>query len=104
MTSIAIEIVRYVDDHFPGYVECLLTDARGDAHRFIEKVPVVTVANLTANSSYPQLGSLDCVIEDEWTDGTGNKLVRANTEKPSGIESTTGKWAFVVLADQVIFK
>jgi hypothetical protein len=104
MTSISIEIVRYVEDHFPGYVECLLTDALGEVHKFIEKVPVVTFANLTANSGYPQSGWLECIIEDEWTDEVGNKLVRANTERSSGIESTAGESVFVVQVDQVIFE
>ena len=101
MSSIAIEIVRYVDDHFPGWVECCLTDAFGETHCFVEKVPVVTIENLTANNSYPQSGSLGCIIEEEWFDNIGKQLVCANTFKPWGIESTMGKSKFVIQAGQI---
>ena len=40
--------MRYVSDHNPGFVECRLTDAWGREWLFVDKVPVVTLADLDA--------------------------------------------------------
>jgi hypothetical protein len=101
MVSIAVLIVRFVDDHQPGFVECVLFDAAGRRHEFIEKVPVVSTANLWSDSEYPQSGSLDCTIDREWVDELGRSLVQASTELPSGIESVTGETMFTVLERQI---
>jgi len=101
MASIAIEITRFVDDHFPGFVECTLVDAQGQAHAFIEKVPVVTKEHLWSDSKYPCAGFIDCEIESEFSDATGRLLARINTESPCAIESTNGETKFVVLASQL---
>lgn len=52
MNAIEIEIRRFVDDSYPGFVECWLTDANGREWSFIEKVPVVTTEDLDAESDY----------------------------------------------------
>ena len=58
MPEVRVAITRYVDDHFPGYVECKLTDVEGKEWFLIEKVPVVTVVDLDSTSIYPSLGLL----------------------------------------------
>lgn len=62
MASVRVEIVRYTDDHQPGFVECQFNDAAGQLRSFEEKVPVVTTESLDANSGYPRPGSVGCTI------------------------------------------
>jgi len=96
-----VTIERFIDDYFLGLVECVLVDADNQMHRFVEKEPVVSNANLSVDSAFPQPGYIACVIEDEWTDKRGRQLVRVGTIKPWGIESTTGETTFTVLHDQI---
>jgi hypothetical protein len=62
VASVPIEIVRYTDDHVPGFVECRLTDVFGRVWSFEEKVPVVSAEYLSADSGYPRASSIDCKI------------------------------------------
>lgn len=101
MTSLVIQVEHFVDDHFPGFVGCALTDADGVRHEFVEKVPVVSTSDLRSSSLYPQAGQIACILEEEWTDELGRSLVRVSTEKPWGIESVTGKSRFKVLKEQI---
>ncbi len=91
-----VQIERFVDDHQPGFVACVLIDADGRRHEFIEKGPVVSDANLGSDSVYPQTGLLGCTIEKEWTNYAGRRLVRVSTEKPWAIVSVTGETAFTI--------
>ena len=97
MAYIAVEITKFVSEHFPGFVECRLVDAAGVEHRFIEKGSIVSQADLWSDSEYPQPGFIGCVIEREWTDEHGRSLICANTDKPWSIESVAGCSIFVVL-------
>ena len=54
--NIKVEIVRFVDDSFPGFVECRLVDVWQRTWVFIEKVPVVTTEQLDSASVYPSRG------------------------------------------------
>lgn len=56
MISLVVQIERFVDEHFPGFVGCVLTDANGVRHEFIEKRPVVSTSDLRSESVYPHLG------------------------------------------------
>ncbi|MBD8540812.1 hypothetical protein IFU00_00790 [Oxalobacteraceae sp. CFBP 8761] len=101
MDVLTVTIERFVDDHFPGFVECILLDSEDCSHRFVEKVPVVTTANLSLDSAYPQPGCIACVVEDEWIDERGRPLARVSTTNPWGVESTTGDTTFTVLRNQI---
>jgi len=101
MPTVVIQIVRFVDEHQPGFVECSLVDAHGEQHLFIEKVPVVTTEDLWSSSTYPRPAAIACQVEREWTDEKGQALVQINTELPWHIESTTGVTRFTVLSTQV---
>ena len=101
MAALDVEIVRFVDSHQPGFVECAITDAQGSKHLFVEKLPVVTVEALSENSSYPRRGTIQCVLLERWRDATGTELVSVDTSKPWSIESTAGQTRFEVLASQV---
>jgi hypothetical protein len=97
MPALAIEISRLIDDYFPGFVECTLVDAHGVRHLFHEKSPIVSNENLQATSQYPQPGVIRCEILDKWEDTEGRSLVQVTTERPDGVESTSGLSCFVVL-------
>ena len=102
MPSVSFEIARFVDDHQPGFVECILVDADGLQHTFVEKIPVISPNNLGPTSIYPCAGVVQCEVEEEWTDGAGRCLARVNTDIPWHVESTEGITRFVVLASQVL--
>lgn len=101
MDALRVTIEQFVDDDFPGLVECVLVDSDSCKHRFVEKVPVVSTAHLTFDSAYPQPGFIACVVEDEWTDERARQLVRVGTSRPYGIESATGETTFTVLREQI---
>lgn len=100
-SSVSIQVSRFVDDHPPGFVECVLVDAFGKAHVFIEKVSVITTENLVSTSSYPCPGTVDCEVVAEWTDDKGRALTRINTERPLGVESAEGLTEFVVSTSEL---
>ena len=54
--------MHWADDHFPGRIEVGLVDAEGRTHRIVEKVPVLTRNNITAESTFP----LELWIEAEF--------------------------------------
>jgi hypothetical protein len=96
MDAIALNILRYVDDEpFPGIVECELTDAFGNRHKFIEKTAIVSTEILVRDSLYPQTGVIPCKVEAVWSDASGRSLARVNTDV-GGVESVDGITTFVV--------
>ncbi|MDM0039647.1 hypothetical protein QTH89_24615 [Variovorax sp. J22G21] len=101
MKAIAIEISRVVDDGgYPTFVECLLIDAMGQRHRFVEKEPVVSATAINVES-LPAPGVIACEVESEWLDSESRLVVRAATTRPWGVESTEGCSNFVVFAEQL---
>jgi len=54
MTYIRAQIIRWVTDDFPGFVECRFADRFGSEWAIIEKLPILTVADLRSNSLFPQ--------------------------------------------------
>jgi len=103
MPSLIAQVVRFVDDEpQPGIVECLLVDASGQSHLFLEKTAVVSNETLVGASCYPAPGHLACEIEAEWRDEKGNELASVCTEQPWGISSTAGMIRFVVHSSQIV--
>jgi hypothetical protein len=102
MDTLSVTIQRFIDDHFPGFVECSLVDSDGCEHQFVEKEPVVSAANLSFDSAFPQPGHIACVVHDEWMDEQGRKLVRVCTAKPWEVESVVGETNFTVLREQIV--
>ncbi|MCP4014944.1 MULTISPECIES: hypothetical protein [Delftia] len=101
MKAISVEITRLVDDSaYPPLVECILVDAQGRTHRFVEKDAIVSSAPLPVDQ-LPVPGAIACEVESEWIDAAGRSLVSASTTKPWGVESTAGTSNFVVLAGQL---
>jgi hypothetical protein len=101
MVGIKVEISKFVDNSQPGWVECHFTDVVGEEHIFVEKVPGVTADYLDENSSYPQIGFIDCNIIKE-TNINGQRVIEVDTVKPWGIESIKGKCRFTVFPEQLI--
>jgi hypothetical protein len=91
MLGVKVDIVRYADDSQPGWVECHLTDAIGRRWSFVEKVPVVTAADLDASSVYPQPGVIACEVV-----GRAGGVVRIDTTRPWSVESVEGETRFEV--------
>jgi hypothetical protein len=95
------EIVRWIKDGCPGFVEARFTDMRGREWSVIEKVPVLTEANLRSDSSFPQAVLIACEIVTRGFDDFGREFVEVATERPWGIEATDGTANFRVYADQI---
>jgi hypothetical protein len=102
MDAVRVEIVRFVDDHQSGWVECRLRDAWDLEWVFVEKVPVVTRANLDGDSRYPQPGVIAGEIVKAWRDEGGRELRTINTERPWDVAAENGETQFEVLAEQIL--
>jgi hypothetical protein len=100
--AVDVAIVRWVDDHQPGFVECQLTDMFGTVWRFIEKLPVVSSQLMSAASSYPQTGVIACQVIKLGRDAVGREIVEIDTISPWGVQAVDGTTRFQVYADQVI--
>jgi hypothetical protein len=100
--QLSVQIVRFVDDSFPGWVACEFEDADGHRHTLIDKVPGFTEMMFDSTSIYPQDGYVACEVVERWSDTEGRDLVRINTEKPYGISSTQGLSEFVILSSQLV--
>ena len=102
MLGVKITILRYADDSQPGWVECILTDVHGQEWRFIEKVPVVTRADLDAASRYPQSGVIACQIIDRRLALDDREVVTIDTSVPWDIPFTSGQTRFDVSPNQLL--
>lgn len=101
MKVISVKITRIVDDSaVPPFVECLLVDAHGEKHCFVEKDAIFS-STPGKLDELPRQGVLACEVELEWVDSAGRSLVRASTTKPWGVESTAGGSTFVILAEHL---
>lgn len=54
--ELTLQIVRFVDDNQPGWVECVFVDAEERKHTFVDKVPIFSTECLDAASKYPRSG------------------------------------------------
>ena len=102
MKAVRVVIRQYVDDAFPGWVECALVEASGREVRFVEKVPVVTASNLVSDSSYPESGVIACEVLKGGQDSAGRDLATISTGQPWGVESVDGQTTFEVFYDQLV--
>lgn len=103
MTNVAVEITRFVDASFPGWVEFVLNDARGARWVFVDKVPVVSAEDLSEASDFPRSAMIACeVVPDPAVAEAG--LVKIDTSRPWGIEAKDGTSMFVVRQSQIVRK
>ena len=95
MPSLRVQIVRFVDEEpQPGIVESQFSDAQGELHSIIDKVPLFTSDVLWSDSEYPQPGSMECRVIERISDSSGN-LARISIE-PYHFELTNESSEFVV--------
>jgi hypothetical protein len=80
-----ISITRWVDDAFPGFVECEFVDVSGVRHTFVDKVPVVTADPIDSSASFPLSGSVVCTILSRNIDGS----MDVEVDLPLGAQRTT---------------
>jgi hypothetical protein len=50
---IRAQVLRWVSDDQPGWIEVGLVDADGQEHRIVEKAPVLSSRSITAESEFP---------------------------------------------------
>jgi hypothetical protein len=102
LLELAVQIVRVVNDSFPGWVECEFFDADGHRHHLIDKWPIFTTEVLDADSKYPRPGTARCKLLRRWRDPQGRDVVTITTALPFSIESVDGQTEFSVLRSQVM--
>lgn len=97
MTYLKVRIIRLWDlDWYPGFAECVMTDASGAEHLFRDKIPVFSARTLTPDD-LPCEGAIRCTTVAEHADGA----ITVDIELPDYIESETGEHLFRVLPNQL---
>jgi hypothetical protein len=102
MQAIRVKIVEYLDDGYPGWVECKFTDAWNKEHTIREKAPIVGAEYLNISSEYPKEGVIAFELVRKWRDKDGRIVFTVDMGKPWGIESVEGLSEFDILEDQII--
>lgn len=97
MVGVRVQVVRCVDDSFPGFVECELFDIYGRRWLFVEKGPIVTAEYLTARDYYPRRGVIACEILSRT-----ERSAQIDTASPDGVESAEGETRFEVPVDSLV--
>ena len=100
--AIIVEITKFIENSFPGWVECELIDAMSKKHIFHEKIPIVYEEYLDENSIYPQKGLIMCEILRTFFDDNKRKIINVTTEKPLYIETLDGINEFDILENQIV--
>jgi hypothetical protein len=100
-TYVCAQITRWVSDDFPGFVECRFADRFGREWAIIEKLPVLTDADLRSDSQFPQPVLIACEIVARHQDDAGREIADITTLTPWGIEATDGTTRFQLCAEQL---
>ena len=95
------QIVRWVSDDFPGFVECRFADRFGREWIVVEKLPVLTVADLRSDSQFPQPVLIACEVVARRQDGAGRETADVTTKAPWGIKAVDGTTSFQLYAEQL---
>jgi hypothetical protein len=98
MPCLSVIIVRFVDETFPGFVECTFIDANQRVHTLVDKVPTFSALTLWSDSQYPQPGAACCRILESAHDESGRGLLRITID---GVETVDGETEFVVEKSQI---
>ena len=101
LVELTVEIVRLVDNYFPGVVACEFVDAADRRHTLIDKAPMFGIDVPDASNKYPFHGAVRCTVLSRWTDDQGRELLRISTAEPDAVESTEELQEFVVSKSQV---
>jgi hypothetical protein len=98
---IRAQIIRWVSDDFRGFVECRFADTLGREWSVIEKLPVVTDADLRSNSQFPQPALVACEVVAGGQDDAGRKIAEITTMASFAIDATDGTTCFQLYAEQL---
>ena len=82
-------------------VECNYHDAFGAEHIVMEKVPVVTTKNITANDRFPQKGSIRCSLLRKYADVGAGRVVVVSTELPDHVRAMDRCSEFHLFENQI---
>jgi len=85
MEYLSVQIVRFVDEYQPGIVACDFLDAAGHCNTIIAKIPLVSMKDLDAGSTYPRPGGVGYEVIARWRDTDNRELVRVSTHQPWGL-------------------
>lgn len=100
-TYIRAKITRWVNDAFPGFVECRFTDRFGREWVAIEKVPVLTNKELRSDTRFPQSVLIACRVVARRHDEAGREFADITIETPWGLEAADGTTSFQLYAEQL---
>ena len=96
-----VAIIRIVDLGFPVQVECVLHDIWNNRHTFVDKAPIFTCANITAENFSSQAGYIRCEIVRERQDDKGKKILTISTKNLDGVETSDGITEFDLMENQI---
>lgn len=100
--AVRIAVTRFVSEETqPGMVECELVDAHGRRWVFLEKTACISSDFLWSDTAYPQPGVIACDILAEWTDGSGRRFARIDTNPYWGVRSVDDEHVFEVITSQI---
>ena len=102
IVHVAVEITRFLKVDNPGWVECRLVDLSGREHLFHEKIPVVTAADIWADTRYPQPGVIAAIVVKQSMQPSGQESLTVDTAEPWDIESTAGETIFEIGSHQLV--
>ena len=102
MPWIETSIVRFVEEHQPGIVECEFKDADGQVHRIVGKCWMFTEQTLWSDSVYPVPGSVHCRVVEVRQGEPDRSLALISIAEPDCMEATEGQTEFLVLESQVL--
>lgn len=96
MTDVIVRAtaLRWESDEYPGWIEVAVQDSAARTHHIVEKVPVLTRADITAASVFPAEIWLSATYERI---AGGNVIVRLG----EGVETTEGLYELAVGTDNV---
>lgn len=103
-SNLRVSIVRFVDERFPGFVECEFSDVDGVRYEIEDKAPIFTAETLWSDSIYPAEGSAGCEVLEHMTDGDGREIARITIAKPDGLATSDGVSEFTVFLNQLRFE
>lgn len=100
MAYLNVNATRWVDDHFPGFVEIQFLQSDGGTITVIDKVPVVDRDNnLTPETRYPVPLQLDCSVLRVEQGEDGRQIARI--ELDYGVTDFADNAVFEVSVDLV---
>lgn len=99
MAAIVATVTRLTASDFPGWVELQFSDAVGNQHVIVEKVPVLFAGDFD-EAALPMAVLLPCVVGCTRVDPVLGQVAEIDTSKPYGIESVDGRTRFEVLCSQ----